>query len=164
MRTIAVKYPSSMKLSISKRVYRDGVLDSTMSSRQEGGTTMKVGTDYLSLGWFDPDATTSEPQGKLKVFGSVGPIWIKKPEGENVGGFIVVPKTGELAIEKQQLVMELAYGAGTRRSSLGLGPADIRERATIRVTLHVLVEPLSGDEEEQLKKYPSFHKAFKIDE
>jgi hypothetical protein len=135
-----------------------------MSSRQVHGTMMTVGTQYLSLGWFDPDATTSEPQGKLKVFGSVGPIWIKKPQGENVGGFIDVPKTGELAVEKQQLVMELAYGTGTPRSSLGLGAAEIREKAIIRVTLHASVEPLSAEEQDDLKKHSNFNKAFKVDE
>jgi hypothetical protein len=164
IRTLEVRYPSSMKLSVTERVYRDGVLDSGMSSRQVHGTTLPVGNQSLSLGWLDPDATSPGPQGKLKVFGTCGTIWIKKPSGGNFGGFIDIPKDGEIAIQKQQLVMELAYGSGPARSSVGLGPADIREGATIRVTLHVLVEPLNKEEVELLKTQSNFNKAFRVDE
>ena len=160
MRNLEVRYPSSMKLSVITRVYRDGVLDSGRSSRQVHGST--VGRDYLSLGWFDPDATSPEPRGKLKIFGSGGDFWIDKLSG-NRGGFIDAPKTGELPIGKNQLVMELAYGSPPSSSS-GIGVAEIREAATVRITVHVLVEPLSREEQELLKKQSNFNGAFKVDE
>jgi hypothetical protein len=163
MRNLEVRYPSSMKLSVTIRVYRDGILDSGRSSRQVHGTTLAMGNQYLSLGWLDPDVTSPEPRGKLKIFGSGIEIWINKPS-ENFGGFIDVPKTGELPPAKSQLVMELAYGSSTPHSSSGIGPADIREGAIVRITVHVLVEPLSKEERELLKKQSNFNKAFKVDE
>jgi hypothetical protein len=162
MRSLEILFPSSMKLSVTTRVYRDGVLDSAKSSRQVHGSTLAVCNEILSLGWVDPDVTSPEPRGKLKIFGS-SDIWIDKPSG-NRGGFIDVPETGELPIGKSQLAMELAYGSGTPSSSAGLGIEDIRKGATVRITIHLLVEPLTTEEQELLKKQSNFNKAFKVDE
>ena len=168
MRTLKVCYPSSMKLSVTRRVYRDGVLDTRMSSRQEHATLRPGGNQYLELGWLDPDVLTPEPQGKLKILGLAEAVWIKKPSDRSGGGFIDAPITGELGAGRDQLVMELAYGRpGPRRSSAGPGLDEIREGAIIRITIHARVDPLSAEELKELAKYPNvpdFNKGFKVDD
>ncbi len=39
----------------------------------------------------------------------------------------------------------------------------IREGAIVRITVHVLVEPLSNEERELLRKQSNFNQAFKVD-
>jgi hypothetical protein len=164
MRTVEVRYPSSMKLSWTTRLYRAGVLDHSMSSRQVSGTTLAVGSNLFSLGLFDPDVTSPEPQGKLKIFGSPGTVWIKKPPAGSHGGFIDVPRTGELPTGTNQLVMELAYGSGNLRGWSGGWSPDSREGAAVRITIHVLVEPLTTEQRELLKKQSNFNEVYTVDE
>lgn len=161
MRKLAIRYPSSLKLSVVQRLYRDGVLELGMSSRQVHGTTMAVGTEYLSLGLLDPDGINPQPQGQIKLFGSLGPWWFKKPPGANAGGVINVLKTGALAVGSEQLVMELRYGIPSPHPSVQ-GFADYPENVSLRVTLQVLVEPLDDKEKEELKAHSNFNKAFKV--
>jgi hypothetical protein len=167
MKTIAINYPSSVKVSVTRRVYRNGILDSAMSSRQVSGTAMAIGTEYYSLGWFNSDAINPEPQNKVKIFGSIDPMWIAVPHGTSMGAFIHVPKTGEIDSGKEQLVMELAYGDSSFTTSSGFGGASNNPKnlkALVRVTLHILVEPLSAEEQQELKEHPNFNKAFKVTE
>lgn len=164
MRTLEIRYPSSMKLSVMQRVYRDGVLDATRSSRQVHGTTMPIGQEYLQLGWFDPDVINSTPQGQIKIFGTAGDIWMKKLSGTNWTAFIDVPKIGELLIGKEQWVMELGCGLNPH-SSGGIGPGinlDNKEEG-IRVKLSVVVKPLNDEEQQTLLKQSNFNQAFKIE-
>jgi hypothetical protein len=167
MKTIAINYPSSVKVSVTQRVYRNGILDSARSSRQVSGSTMANCTEYLSLGWFNPDAINPEPQDKVKIFGSIDPMWIAVPHGTSMGAFVHVPKTGEIDIGKEQLVMELAYGDPSFTTSSGFGGSSDNSKnlkALVRVTLHVLVEPLNAEEQQELKEHSNFNEAFKVTE
>jgi len=164
MRCVEVLFPSSMKLSVITRVYRDGVLDSTMSSRQEHGMTGHVGNAHLTLGCLDPDEMSPKPHGKVKVFGEGGTMWIDMPTDESFGWSIAVPKTGEIEAKDPQLAMELVCGTGNPSSSLGLSEDDLREGSGVRVTVHVLVEPLNAEEQLLLKKQSNFTKAVKVEE
>jgi hypothetical protein len=161
MRTLTVNYPSSMELTVTRRIYRNGVLDTGNSAREVHGTILPMGAEYLSLGWFNPDAINPKPQHEVKIFGSVGPYWIQIPPGSNVGGSVAVQKTGALGVGEEQQVMELRYGnVQLDGDVLAAFPTNI----TIRVTLSVLIKPLNDEERQELKKYPNFNEAFKINE
>ena len=162
-RQLAVEYPSSMKLAVICRVYRNGVLDKILSSRQVHGTTMPVGTQFLQLGVVDPDATNPDkPQGKVKIFGSLGPLWINKsPTNVSSGCQIDIPKTGEMESGKEQLLMELRYGTATL---IGSSATYLQTNTTFRVTLHVRADPLNAQEQQLLLHQPNFNEAFKVDD
>jgi hypothetical protein len=163
MRTVNVKYPPNVKISVTTRAFRGGVLDPTISSRQVHGGTMNTNGQFLTLGWFDPDETNPQPQNKIKILGLPGQIWIAKPMGENVGGFLNVQNLGEIAIGEEKLLMELVYGSAVAQSSLGPSNDDFRESALIRVTVNLLVEPLTANDREVLKKQQNFNAAFGVD-
>jgi hypothetical protein len=162
-RQLAIKYPSSMKLTVTCRVYRNGVLDKAMSSRQVHGTTMPVGTEFLQLGMIDPDATNPDkPQGKVKIFGSLGPLWINKsPKESSSGCEISVPKTGEIESGKEQLLMELRHGTAVL---IGSSATYLPTNAEFRVTLRVRADPLNAKERQILLHQSNFNEAFKVDD
>jgi len=162
-RQVAVNYPSSMKLTVTCRVYRNGVLDKAISSRQVHGTTLATGTEFLRLGLVDPDAINPDkPQGKVKIFGSLGPLWINKaPQGSNSGCEIGILTTGKIESGKEYLVMELNYGTSIL---IGGSATYVPTNAEFRVTLHVRTDPLNPKEQQILHHQSNFNEAFKVDD
>jgi hypothetical protein len=162
-RQVAVNYPSSMKLSVTCRVYRNGVLDKAISSRQIRGTTLAVGTEFFQLGMVDPDAINPDkPQGKVKIFGSLGLLWIDKaPQGSSSGCDIRVPTTGKLESGKEYLVMELRYGTAI---PIAGSATYLPTNAEFRVTLHIRADPLNPQEQQVLRRQSNFNKVFKVDD
>jgi hypothetical protein len=162
-RQLAVKYPSSMKLTVMCRVYRNGVLDKMLSSRQVHGTTMPIGTEFFQLGMIDPDAINpGKSQGKVKIFGSLGPLWINKaPQGSSSGCTISIPTTGEIESGKEQLLMELRYGTAIL---VGSSATYLSTNSEFRVTLHIHADPLNAQEQQILLHQSNFNEAFKVDD
>jgi hypothetical protein len=162
-RQLTVKYPSSMKLTVTCRVYRRGVLDKALSSRQVRGTTLPEGTEFLHLGVLDPDAINPErPQNKIKIFGSLGPLWIKKaPTGSSSGCEISIPKTGEIESGKEELLMELRYGTAIL---IGGSATYVPTNAEFRVSMHVRADPLNAKEKQILLHQSNFNELFEVDE
>jgi hypothetical protein len=162
-RQLAVHYPSSMKLTVTCRVYRSGILDKAMSSRQVHGTTLPVGTEFLQLGMLDPDAINpGTPRGKVKIFGSFDTVWIDKAPREKSSGYTInIPKTGVFETGKEQLAMELRYGTAIMIAS---SSTSLPTNAEFRVTLDVRADPLSARETQILRRQSNFNEAFKIDE
>ena len=162
-RQLWVHYPSAMKLTVTCRVYRNGVLDKGYSSRQVYGTTLPVGDEFLQLGVLDPDAINPDsPRGKAKIFGCLGPLWIDKPpSNSNSGCQITIPTTGEIKSGEDKLVMELRYGTAT---FIGSSASYMPSNTTFRVTLHVHVDPLNTQEQLTLHHQSNFNEAFKVAE
>lgn len=152
-----------MKLSVTCRVYRNGVLDKAMSSRQIHGTTLACGTDFLQLGLVDPDAINPDkPQGKVKIFGSLGPLWINKASrGVSSGCEISIPTTGKIESGKEYLVMELRYGTAIL---IGSSATYVPTNAEFRVTLYIRADPLNPQEQQILHHQSNFNEAFKVDD
>ncbi len=161
-RQLVVKYPSSMKLSVTCRVYRDGILDKTMSSRQVYGTTLPIGTEFLQLGMVDPDATNpGKSLGRVKIFGSLGPLWINKAsQDSSYGCSISIPTTGAIESGKEYLVMELRYGTALL---IGGSATYLPTNTSFRATLQIRGERLTAQEQETLDHQSNFSEAFKVD-
>src|ERR1041384_105925 len=162
-RQLAISYSSSLKLTVTCRVYRNGVLDKLTSSRQVHGTSLPTGTEFLQLGLVDPDSTNSgKPQGKVKIFGSLGPLWIDKPpQNASSGCEIPIPKTGALEAGKEQLVLELRYGTAIL---IGTSATYVPTNSALRVTLHVRADPLSTRERQTLLHPSNFNEAHSVDD
>jgi hypothetical protein len=162
-RQLRVYFLSTMKLTVTCRVYRNGVLDRNESSRQVHGTTLPVAYESLQLGVLDPDAINpGSPHGKAKVFGSIGPLWIDKaPPYSNSGCSITIPTTGEVPAGRDELTMEMRYGTAVL---IGGSGSYMPTNTNFRVTLHVRIDPLSDQEKEMLSHQSNFNEAYRIDE
>jgi hypothetical protein len=161
-RQLRVYSASNMKLTVTCRVYRNGVLDTNESSRQVHGSTMPVVYESLQLGVLDPDEINPGPPcGKVKVFGSIGPLWIdKSPPKSNSGCSINIPTTGEVPAGQDALAMELRYGAAV---FIGGSGSYMPTNTNFRVTLDVRIDPLSDEEKQMLSHQSNFNEAYRVD-
>lgn len=162
-RQLRVYSSSTMKLTVTCRIYRDGVLDTNESSRQVHGSILPVVYESLQLGVLDPDAINPDtPKHKVKVFGSIGPMWIDKPSAKSSSGCsITIPTTGEVPAGTNVLAMELLYG---RAYLIGGSATYLPTNTNFRVTLDVRIDPLSDQEKEMLLHQSNFNEAYRVDE
>jgi hypothetical protein len=162
LRHFEVLHPRNTKLSVFERIYTNGVMDKLHSSIQVHASTMPISQQYVDLGFLDPDTLTGSETRRMKVFGAVGPFWIHVPTELSKGGWIQAYPTDKLAVGQEHLLFEMAVGLPPSLSSLVL-VGEGQEKATMRVTIHVRLDPLSSEENECLRKYHAYNAAFKLE-
>jgi hypothetical protein len=124
---------------------------------------MPVGEEHFGLGMVDPDATNpGKSLGKVKIFGSVGPLWVDKvPESSSHGCIITIPKTGVIESGKEELILELRYGTA---ELIGGSATSVPTSAEFRATICVRGDPLTTEEQRVLRRQSGFSETFKIEE
>ena len=99
----------------------------------------------------------------MKIFGAVGPLWITIPPELTKGISMTAHPVENLPVGQDHLLIDLSVGHPPQTSSVLMMDESLPEKSALRVTTHVRLDPLSPEEQQQLRDHSNYNAAFRLE-